>query len=152
MDDDFAKLHEMLLGLRGDKMRKIQRKALQRAGDLMAEEIRMRAPIKPEGAGGVMERGELIQRIKARVSAPDDEGVVAGKATRVVIGPKGKSSKLVTSDVEYGHTKRKSTGTKGPAGFTSAHPFIRPAFDTKKDAMVEEYRAVVAEEIKKAVK
>src|SRR5262245_16400655 len=102
MADGFDVLRQKLRALGGDFERKAQRKALGKAGKIVETGMRDLAPVK-KGSTGILAPEELKQSIKSRVTVPDDFGTVMGKTARIVIGPKGKTVKLIAADVEYGH-------------------------------------------------
>jgi hypothetical protein len=147
MDPAFAALQARLRSLAGPQLRKTQRKALTKVGELFEASIKAHTPVRAgeNVRGGELRPGELSASIKPRVSVASDEGTLQGRADKVTIGPRGKTSsgtdiKLIAHDVEYGH------------GHAAAVGFIRDAFDTTKDAALAAYQESVEEDLKEATR
>lgn len=139
MDEAFQQLQARLRELHGPALKKTQRKALKRVGEMFHDAIVERTPVKSQtgSRGGELADGELKASIKARVSVASDEATLAGRPDRVVIGPTGHDVKLIAHDVEYGH------------GNAAAKGFIRAAFDTTRDAAIAAYTESVEADLKK---
>lgn len=148
MDPAFAALQAQLRNLRGPELKKTQRKALTRVGELFEASIKAHTPVRAGEniRGGELAPGELSASIRSRVSVASDEATVyRARPDRVVIGPRGETAKgtdirLIAHDVEYGH------------GDVPAKGFIRAAFDTTKDAAVAAYTESVEEDLAQATK
>lgn len=147
MDPAFAALQAQLRELAGPQLKRTQRKALKRVGEMFESAIKARTPVRAgeDIRGGELAPGELSASIHTRVSIASDEATVQGKSDRVTIGPRGRTAKgtnikLIAADVEYGH------------GNAAAVGFIREAFDTTKEAAVAAYQESVEEDLGKMVK
>lgn len=148
-DEAFAGLQAKLQELGGEKMRRAQRKALKRVGDLMKDAIVESAGTNLAGGVGVLGPLELRESFGVRVSVPNDEGVLKGRVSKVTIGPRGRTAKLIAADVEYGHGNPRAK--KGKAE-TPEHPFIRPAFDATEAKALAAYEEDMSTFVEKAAK
>ena len=150
-DEAFNPLLQKLAALRGDTLRRAERRALRAVGDVFVEAIQAQAPERTDDfpAGEALAKGELKASINARVSVPTDEKVLDGRSARVRIGP-NKKTWLVAERVENGHETRGSK--KNAPRRTAANPFVRRAFDETEAKGIETYEAVITKAIQKAMK
>lgn len=155
MDKEFAALAAKLHEIGGPVMRQAQRKGLRLVGNIMVAAISERAPSK-KGRGGLLAKDELKNSFKAKVHIASDDAITQGDTSRVSIGPSSHEAQLVANWVENGHATRKpGSGRRSrrhAKQYVDAKPFVRPAFDSKKDEAVAAYTASVAEDIQKAMK
>lgn len=126
------------------------RQSVARGAVVIREEAKTRAPVSttpPEPGGplpGTLRRSIIIQHDRKRSSLTSQTYVVAvrhGKKYRNQ-GKKGNRSQdaYYWRWVEFGTVKM------------SARPFMRPAFETQKEAAVQEIARVLAERIKQEVR
>lgn len=147
MDDGFSALIAKLDAVKGDALKKAQRKALKRVGEIVKAAI---VPVTPVQAGvpeGLLAPGQLKASITARVHVATDERTTTGDGDRVSIGPNTKLTRDVANFVENGHAGPKTSSKR-----TKPHPFIRPAFDSVEQAAVDAYAETMQAEITKALK
>jgi HK97 gp10 family phage protein len=148
MDNEFANLIAKMDGVKGEQLKKAQRKALRAVGDIVKTAIVEHAPerVSDTPSGTALAPGALKADIRARVHIAADEKM-ATDTSRVTIGP-GKATAHVARWVENGHANSKAV--KG-AKNTPAHPFIRPAADAVKQTTIDEYEAIMTAEIQKVM-
>jgi HK97 gp10 family phage protein len=113
--------------------RKALRKALKAGGDVIATEVKLRAPVRTDVATGrsnALPPGALRADITVQVQTSSNE--VAGVAK---IGPSPKTDH-VARWVEFGHRMVTHRPGQRQIGQVPAHPFMRPAFDSSRDEAV----------------
>lgn len=138
-------LERMLKRLQPKVQKKVVRKATREGAKTVANEAKRLAPVqgstmmrdkttgkfagRSKGKGQVGKPGNLKRNIKVRaIPGRDSIGHYARTATRDEMGISGSSKWYYPAHVEFGHTSR---GTTVPA-----IPFMRPAADTKSDAVL----------------
>ena len=151
-----AELEKMLKGMEAKVARKLVKKTLRDAQKVIASRAKMNAA---SVVGGEM--GSLIARnIIVRAAKKQKKGSYKMLSmTRPGIAEffhtaKSGTKYFIPSAIEYGHAlpyrgtrgQRKS-GTKSSAGNVPAIPYMRPAFDTSRVAVLK----VISEGIKQAV-
>jgi HK97 gp10 family phage protein len=143
----------------------VQQNLLQLPG-MFADSLRSAA-----NTGATVIKNEVVAR------APEDKGILKSaiyqkhieelsgldRQVYFVSWRKGKSSELDAfygKWVEYGHwyVPKKPKGVRAKEHraanrnvFVSAHPFLRPAFDTQKEAALSAMRSKLAENVRKAI-
>jgi len=116
-----AIIRKKLTALPKKLARNILRQAIRAAARQLADEVRTRAPVGPTGY--------LSSSIKSRDSRGERNQVAAKVATDA----------FYARFVEYGTSKM------------AAKPFMRPAFDTQKDKLVDLVGRMLAERLEKEV-
>jgi HK97 gp10 family phage protein len=152
-----AKLSEL-----GDKAAKrIMGAGLRAAGEVFAEAVRARAPVRSGGAGGsALPPGALKNDIGYHVGGTED----GGRPLPAVFVRPGKYTQRVANWVEYGHRQvhggylklNRATGQRrGPGretGAVPAHPFIRPAYEAARERAAQACCDAIAKGVEKAAK
>jgi HK97 gp10 family phage protein len=126
------------------------RKALKAGGEIERAAISERAPIK-DTTGGSLPDGALANDIVVKINRSDQGNLYA------VVGP-DKYTAWVARFVEYGHRLvrggrsrlLKNGKTRGPGtqvGTVPEHPFIRPAFESTRQEVVDVMCQTLADEI-----
>lgn len=156
MANEFQDVVDQLNKLDNVGMRRIQRKALKRVGEIVTLVAKNDCPVKTD-AGGLLKEGELRESIKPRVYIPTDQKVLDGSFPRVVVGPSTDVAKTVERFVVDGHMgprpkgiaqadrarHDRETGNK----WIPANPFMDRAFDECQEAAQDAYMESVTEDI-----
>ena len=117
------------------------RKALQAAADVIADEVRVRTPIKAEDTGGLLAEGELRESL---VTDVEIDSQARGGVAEVGFGDNGH----VALWLEYGrHVVGHKPELKDTGKVIPAKPFMRPAADASAEAAVDAF----AESLKQTV-
>ena len=153
----YQELVDQLNSLRTTVRKRALKKALGAMGNLVADAIREAAPVqKNDPRRGDDPHYNITLKDEVRVQVkiqPDEMSGIYSDRVAVFLTP---HAEHVARFVEYGHVNKRGKksrvlGNQTEHGFTDAHPFIRPAFDSTKDGAVELFGAVMADEIEKAM-
>lgn len=145
------------LNLLAETVRTDATRAAVRAGaNVIKEEMVLRAPVldRKTAQSNALEPGSLRNGIGVSMKKVVDSSVTA------LVGA-NKTVSHVARFVEYGHvlvrggTRRligkRVRGSGKIIGHVPAHPFLRPAFDSKAAACLEAMQAELAEQVRKVV-
>jgi HK97 gp10 family phage protein len=148
MPNEFSDLIAKLDSLKGDALKKAERKALTEVGQIVKTAIVERTPIQSGVAEGILKPGELAANIKSTVHVATDLSTTRADVSRVTIGPGTAVTRSVANWVEHGHANARATkGNKT----TPAHPFVRPALDATQQQAIDAYAATMTAEVTKAL-
>lgn len=148
MPNEFSDLIAKLDSLKGDALKKAERKALTEVGEIVQTAIVERTRIHSGVAEGILAPGELAASIKATVHIATDLSTTKGDVSRVMIGPSTAATRSVANWLENGHANPRATkGNKN----TPAYPFIRPAQDATQQQAIDTYAATMTAEVTKAL-
>lgn len=148
MANEFADLQQNLAALKGETLKRAERKALTRVGQIVKAAIVERTPVQSGVPEGLLAPGELAASIRASVHIANDEGTTVGDTSRVTIGPGTAKTRTVANWVENGHANPRA---KKGLQHTPAHPFVRPAQDATEQQAIEAYAETMAAEVQKAM-
>ena len=127
--------------------------ALSAAGNVVADQVVRRCPVKKEDTGGLLERGELREAVMVAVQL--DSQFRGGVAN---IGFMNKATASVAMWVEWGHRMvvpggyyfddrgRKRQGTH--VRDVPAHPFMRPAADESGDRAIDAFAQSISRTVR----
>jgi HK97 gp10 family phage protein len=148
MESDFLRLIAKFDAIKGDELKKAQRKALKAVGKIVQDAIVARAPVRVDDtpSGNALAPGALKADIQVHVHIASD-AKAATDISSVTIEP-GKATAHVALWVERGHANPKA---KKGLTTTPAYPFIRPAQDSVEQAAVTEYETIVTAEIERVM-
>jgi len=136
MPNEFSDLIAKLDAVKGDALKKAERKALTEVGQIVKGAIVERTRVQSGVPEGILKPGELAASTKGDVS-------------RVTIGPNSQATRSVANWIENGHVNaRATTGEKN----TPPYPFIRPAQDATQQQAIDAYAATMTAEVTKALK
>ncbi|AEU36180.1 HK97-gp10 family putative phage morphogenesis protein [Granulicella mallensis] len=148
MPNEFSDLIAKLDALKGDALKKAERKALTEVGQIVKTAIVERTPVQSGVAEGLLKPGELAANIKAAVHIASDKSTTTGDVSSVTIGPGTAVTRSVANWVENGHANARATKGKKT---TDPHPFIRPAQDATQQQAIDAYAATMTAEVTKAL-
>ncbi len=129
-------------------------RALSAAGNVIAEELEIKAPIKKEELGGILDRGELRESVMVSVSL--DQQFRGGTASVGFMTANGADS--VALWLEYGHrivvpggfyydnAGRKRKGSH--VGDVPPHPFVTAAADAAGEAAIDAFTTSLAQTVR----
>lgn len=127
-----------------------QRSALTKAARITLKNMKSRAPTaKADGSSGLLKKS---LGLKAKTNTRTDSVyVIVGPRTKMggFFTPPGSSKKQLRVPSRYAHLVeggRKS----GPYGSVSPRPFINPAFESTKSAVLTKYKSLLEAETMKA--
>lgn len=154
--DGLAALHQALAELPVRVAKNSLRRAVNAGAGLIRDEARMKAPTwtgpvsKGHPPAGTLQRSIIVKQIAERSTDYRQVYYVTVRHGKKYQN-QGKSGKLSQdafywSFVEFGHYTRDGKSKV----FVPAHPFMRPAFDAKKQAAVDAVKAKLAEGIDQA--
>jgi HK97 gp10 family phage protein len=149
--EGFKELDAKLDALGGKLATNVVRDGLRAGGEVIQAAIRDLAPVRPDlPSGTALPPGALAHDIELHIGEED------GKPAAIIYP--GTETAWAAKFVEYGHrmvsggySKALASGRhRGPGraiGNVSAHPFIRPGFETSANAAIERSREVITERI-----
>jgi HK97 gp10 family phage protein len=144
-------------GLRRAVREEITRKAVRKASRVMANEMKMAAPVLDERTANstALEPGALKSSIRVSVQRLSDFMV------RALIGPKGYASR-VAHLVEYGHRLVKggtsrvgamgAVGSGKQIGDVPAHSFLRTSYEATAQRVLSAFRDEVKNQFDKVLR
>lgn len=141
--DGLKELEEQLLSLPQNLARRDVRQALEAGGEVIAEEMRALAPRRT---------GRLHENIEVKVSLSSKQDAGTAK-----IGPLKKVFYGLMQELGWTSPLPKSAGgtrrdRRGRGMHHPGHPFMRPAFESRKDAALETIIRTLRAGIQRAIK
>lgn len=165
--EGFADLERKLEALPGKIAKRATGRAMRAASKLVADEIELRAPRKSGGLAGsvkiqlrnrnltglaeyrdAMQAGGSIQQARASLRGARSGGESAGTRVLVRVMLTAPHAHLV----EFGTDPRFHKSTGKSTGTMPAHPFVRPAWDSKSLEALGTIKTVLTAEVMKAAK
>lgn len=116
-------------------------KALQAGANVIADEVEIHTPVKAEDTGGLLDKGVLRESLMIAIEL---DAQFRGGIAKVGFGKNGH----VALWVEYGHNMVGHKPGKKPSGVVPAHPFMRPAADTKANAAIDAFATSLAQTVR----
>jgi len=116
-------------------------RALSAAGNVVADAVEARTPIKAEDTGGLLDKGVLRESLMVAVTL---DSQLRGGSAEVGFGKNGS----VALWVEYGHRLVGHRPLKKLLKGVPAYPFMRPAADASADAAIAAFARSIEQTVK----